>query len=111
MMKKLVAVVLALAIGTGVAILVESNVRDSAFRRAETGRDLCYAQSGYEIGTAPDAVAQRCGQAMRDYSDGETMRTVTAVGAGLAAAILILVLAWFFMFRRRDTAGTPPPAG
>lgn len=111
MMKKLVAVIVALAIGAGVAILVESNVRDSAFRRAETGRDLCYAQSGYEIGTAPDAVVQSCSQSFRDYSAGETMRYVTAGGAGLAAAALILLLAWFFMFRRREAAGTPPPAG
>jgi hypothetical protein len=99
--KKLLVVIVALVIGVGVAMLVESNVRDSAFRRAEAGRTLCYAQSGYEAGNAPAIVSEVCGQPFRQYSDGETMRYVTAGGAGLAAAMLILLLAWFFMFRRR----------
>jgi hypothetical protein len=111
MMKKVIVVVIALAIGVGVAFLVESSVRSSAFRFATTGRDLCYAQAGYEIGAAPDQVRTACDRPMFEYSEGETMRNVKAGAAGVAAAGLILLLAWFLMFRRRESAGSPPPAG
>lgn len=110
MMKKLIVAVVAIAIGVGVAMLVESNVRDSALRRAQTGRDLCYMQAGYEIGMAPDQVRQQCDRPMFEYTEGETMRTVTAVAAGAGATLLIGLLAWLFMFRRRESTGTPPPA-
>jgi hypothetical protein len=109
MAKKLIVGFVALTIALGVAVLVESNVRESAFRAAEAGRDLCFLQSGYDIGSAPDAVVRQCGSSMREYTDGETMRYVKAGLAGLAAAGLLVLLAWFFLFRRRQPAATPPP--
>ncbi len=108
-MKKILVAVGALVILLGVAFLVESSVRESAFRTAEARRDLCFAQSGYDIGSAPDVVIRECGTSMREYTDGETMRYVKAGLFGLAAAGLFVLLAWFFMFRRQPGGAGPPP--
>ena len=111
MMKKVVVGVIALAICVGIALLLYENMRSSAMRLAETSRDLCYAQQGYDLVNSPsipDTVVNSCGQGFRDYSAGETMRYVKAGAAGLAGGGLFLVLAWFLMFRRREPAAGPP---
>jgi hypothetical protein len=112
-MKKLIVAVIALAIFAGVGLLMAENNRSSALRVAETGRTACFASQGYiggDISLAPEEVRDRCGRYFQDYNDGETMRYVQGGLIGLAAALVFLALAWFFMFRRRDTGGTPPPA-
>lgn len=114
MMKKVVVGLVALAIFVGVGLLMGENFRSSALRVAETGRTACFASEGYidgDISLAPSDVRDRCGRFYREYSDGETMRYVQGGLLGLAAALVFLALAWFFMFRRRDTGGAPPPAG
>lgn len=112
-MKKLVVGLVALAIFLGVGFLMAETNRASAQRVAESGRNLCFAERGYfggDISMAPAPVHEECGRHYRDYNDGETMRYVQGGLIGLAAAALFLALAWFFMFRRRDTGGVPPPA-
>lgn len=113
-MKKLVVGLVALAIFLGVGYFMGESKRASAYRVAETGRTACFAQRGYlggDISLAPEEVRQECGRYFRDYSDGETMRYVQGGLVGLAAALVFLILAWFFLFRRREPEGTPPPAG
>jgi hypothetical protein len=112
MVKKLVVGLIALALCVGIALLLYENMRSSAMRLAETGRDLCYAQQGYDLVNSPsipDTVVSTCGQSFRDYSAGETMRYVKAGAAGLVGGGLFLVLAWFLMFRRREPVGSAPP--
>lgn len=113
-MKKLVVALVALAIFLGVGYLLGSQLNDRALRSAESTEDLCYRSRGYSSGdglTMPAAIVTECAQPIRDYENGLTMRLVYAGLVGLVAAGLFLLLAWFFMFRRRDTGGAPPPAG
>ena len=105
-MKKLVVAIIALAIFAGVGLLITSQLNDKGLRLAESEESLCYANQGYSAGsgqTIPGEVVTRCGQAIRTYEDGLTMRLVYGGLAGLAAALIFLALAWFFMFRRPDT--------
>lgn len=113
-MKKLVVAIIALAIFTGVGWLVASQLNDNAWRLAESTRDACYASQGYFLGTGqaiPDAVRNQCTQSILDYENGRTMHLVYGGLAGLAAAAIFLLIAWFLMFRRREQDGSPPPAG
>jgi hypothetical protein len=113
MMKKIVVGVVALAIFLGVGFVMADKNQKAGLRVAETGRNLCFAQKGYvdgDMGIAPDNVVQECGRYYRDYEAGETMRYVKAGLIGLGAALVFLVLAWFFLLRGRKAEGTPPPA-
>jgi len=112
-MKKLVVALIALGIFLGVGYLLGSQMGDKEFRFAESAVDLCYANQGYDLGTAPtipEDVRTQCTQPIRDYENGLTLRLIYAGLAGLVAAGLFLLIAWFLMFRRRETGGTPPPA-
>lgn len=113
-MKKLVVAIIALAIFAGVGLLTASQLGDNAFRLAESERDLCYANQGYSVLSGPpipDEVRNQCTRPILTYEDGETMRLVYGGLAGLVVAGIFLLIAWFLMFRRREPAGTPPPAG
>lgn len=113
-MKKLIVAIVALAIFVGVGLVVASQLGDNAFRLAEAERNACYANQGYFLGTGqtiPDEVRNQCTRSIQTYEDGVTMRLVYGGLAGLAAAGLFLLIAWFLMFRRRPTEGSPPPAG
>jgi hypothetical protein len=105
MLKKLLVGVVGLAILAGVGMLVAGNLRDSAFHRATAERDYCYAQQGYGVGsgsaTLPDEVRRRCIRTMDEYFEGETKDYLYGGLAGLAAAAVFLLLAWFFLLRRR----------
>ncbi|HTU09707.1 MAG TPA: hypothetical protein VMG08_02315 [Allosphingosinicella sp.] len=112
-MKKLVVGLIALAILAGVGLLVAGQLGDNAFRLAESERDACYASQGYFLGTGqtiPDGVRNQCTQSILDYENGVAMRLVYGALAGLVAAGLFLLIAWFLMFRRREPQGAPPPA-
>ena len=114
MLKKIVVGVLALCIFAGIGYLLLDSSTRSAFRLAETERDLCYAQRGYDVVESPSIpreVVDQCTRSILTYEEGSTMRMVKAGGIGLGAALIFLLVAWFALFRRRDTGGTPPPAG
>ena len=113
-MKKLVVAIVALAIFAGVGLLTASQLGDNALRLAESERDLCYASQGYVVGsgqTIPAEVRDQCTRSILAYEDGETMRLIYGGLVGLAVAAIFLLIAWFLMFRRREPAGAPPPAG
>lgn len=111
-MKRALLILVALLVFAGTAYYRNESLHDSAFRRAEAIRDLCYNSQGYSLdnaGAIPDSVAHQCGQGFRDYSAGENGRYLSAGLAGLAAALVVLALGWLLL-RRRGAPPPPPPA-
>ncbi len=113
-MKKLVVVLVALAIFVGVGLLTASQLGDNALRLAESERDVCYANKGYLVRTGqtiPDEVRNQCTQPIRAYEDGAAIRLVYGGLVGLAVAGIFFLVAWFLFIRRRPAEGARPPAG
>ncbi len=113
-MKKLVVAIIALAIFAGVGLLIAGHLGDKALRLAESEENLCRANQGYFASSGqpiPGEVVSRCGQSIRTYEDGVTMRLVYGGLVGLGVAGLFFLVAWFLFLRRRPAEGAPPPAG